>query len=347
MTKQNKIRVGVSMGDPAGIGIEVIIKTFMDNRIMDFCTPVIFSSKDLINSHRKILNIDELNFNTIKSIQEINPKKVNVLNCWKENININLGLSSILSGKYALTSLNEAMKALQEKSIDVLVTAPINKLMIRKNEKTFIGHTEFLEESFEGESLMLMVSDIMKIAFITGHIPLSKVSNTITEKKIIKKTTLLNQTLISDFNKRKPKIAILGINPHAGENGMLGNEEESIIIPALKKLNDQGVLALGPYSSDSFFSVKNLKSFDGIIAMYHDQGLIPFKTLSFTEGVNFTAGLNIIRTSPVHGTANNIAGENIANEQSFRESIFLACKIYKNREMYNELIQNSIESKTS
>lgn len=335
------------MGDPAGIGIEVIIKTFMDNRIMDFCTPVIFSSKDLINSHRKILNIDELNFNTIKSIQEINPKKVNVLNCWKENININLGLSSILSGKYALTSLNEAMKALQEKSIDVLVTAPINKLMIRKNEKTFIGHTEFLEESFEGESLMLMVSDIMKIAFITGHIPLSKVSNTITEKKIIKKTTLLNQTLISDFNKRKPKIAILGINPHAGENGMLGNEEESIIIPALKKLNDQGVLALGPYSSDSFFSVKNLKSFDGIIAMYHDQGLIPFKTLSFTEGVNFTAGLNIIRTSPVHGTANNIAGENIANEQSFRESIFLACKIYKNREMYNELIQNSIESKTS
>lgn len=347
MPKQNKIRVGVSMGDPAGIGIEVIIKTFMDNRIMDFCTPVIFSSKDLINSHRKILNIDELNFNTIKSIQEINPKKVNVLNCWKENININLGLSSILSGKYALTSLNEAMKALQEKSIDVLVTAPINKLMIRKNEKTFIGHTEFLEESFEGESLMLMVSDIMKIAFITGHIPLSKVSNTITEKKIIKKTTLLNQTLISDFNKRKPKIAILGINPHAGENGMLGNEEESIIIPALKKLNDQGVLALGPYSSDSFFSVKNLKSFDGIIAMYHDQGLIPFKTLSFTEGVNFTAGLNIIRTSPVHGTANNIAGENIANEQSFRESIFLACKIYKNREMYNELIQNSIESKTS
>ena len=334
------------MGDPAGIGIEIIIKTFMDNRMMDFCTPVIFCSKNLINSHRKILNIDELNFNTIKSIKEISQKKVNVFNCWEENIDVNLGISSILSGKYALISLNKAISALQEKSIDVLVTAPINKLMIRKNEKSFIGHTEFLEKSFEGESLMLMVSDIMKIAFITGHVPLSQVVKSISKKKIIRKITLLNQALISDFAIRKPKIAVLGLNPHAGEDGLLGEEEENILIPALKQLNNDGILALGPYSSDSFFCQRNINSFDAIVAMYHDQGLIPFKTLSFVDGVNYTAGLNIVRTSPVHGTANNLAGKNMANEQSFRESIFLACKIYNNRINHNNLIQHAMKSKT-
>ena len=229
----------------------------------------------------------------------------------------------------------------------MLVTAPINKASIQQKVKDFVGHTEFLESTFEGESLMIMVSELIKIAFVTSHIPLSEVKTAINLKQIIKKTNQLNQSLIVDFGCRKPKIAIIGLNPHAGENGMLGKEEKEIITPAIQKMQQEGLLVFGPYPADSFFTQKNLNAFDGILSMYHDQGLTPFKTLSFSEGVNYTSGLNIIRTSPVHGTAYEIAGKSEANEQSFRSAVFLACTIFKNRLEHQELNKNTLIIKNS
>ncbi len=336
MNKQ-KIMVGISLGDINGIGIEIILKTFKDNRMLDFCTPVIYGSNRIISYHRKILNYHDININLINSIKEAKPKNINLLNISKEEISIKIGSNSEVSGEFAFKSLEKASASLQKKEIDVLVTSPINKFSIQKIKPDFLGHTEFLEKKFVGNSLMIMVSDVMKIAFVTGHIPISDIKNHITESKIIATTKTLSNSLIKDFQYRRPKIAILGLNPHAGENGMLGKEEKEIINPAIKKLKDDGILAFGPYPADSFFSQKNLSLFDGVLAMYHDQGLAPFKALSFYRGVNYTAGLNVIRTSPVHGTAYEIAGKGIANEKSFRESIFLACDIFKKRSEYQEL----------
>lgn len=345
-SKKKKLKIGISIGDSNGIGMEIIIKTFMDNRIMEFCTPIIFSSSKMATTHRKILNITDFRFNTIKSIQDLNLKSVNLINCIDEETEINIGNPTEASAKHALISLKKAILALKNHDIDLLVTAPINKLMIRKIEKKFIGHTEFLENFFEGDATMIMVSELMKIAFVTGHIPFSKVVSSITSKKIIEKAICFNKSLIIDFNIRKPKIAILGLNPHAGENGMLGEEENKIINPAIQELQKRDVLAFGPYPSDSFFRNDNLSSFDGILALYHDQGLIPFKAFSFSDGINYTSGLNIIRTSPVHGTGYDIAGKNIANENSFRQAIFLALSIYQNRKSYSKLTKNSLPIKT-
>ena len=342
MLEQKKIRVGISIGDLNGIGIEIILKTFQDNRMMDFCTPIIFGSNKIISEHKKALNLHDIHLHKINDMSGVNPKKTNLLNIWEKDIAVNLGNSSSEAGKYALQSIEMACNSLKNKEIDVLVTAPINKSNIQREVKEFIGHTEFLEKYFNGTSLMIMVSDIMKISFITGHIPLSKVKQAINIEIIINKTNLLKESLITDFGIRNPKIALLGLNPHAGENGALGVEEKEIIIPAINKLNQEGVLAYGPYPADSFFTNKNIKKFDGIIAMYHDQGLIPFKTLSFSEGVNYTAGLNSIRTSPVHGTAYEIAGQGKADEQSFRHAIFLACDIYKERSRNIKLIKDSL-----
>ena len=338
--KKEKIKIGVSIGDLNGIGIEVILKTFKDNRIMDFCTPIIFGSNKIISQHKKILNIQESNFNIINSIKDVNYKKPNLLNISKEEIELTIGSASKKSGKFSFDSITAACESLKNKEIDVLVTAPINKSSIQKTIKNFIGHTEFLEGNFPGDSLMIMISEFMKIAFVTGHIPLSKVQNNITTQLIIKKATQLNNSLVQDFGCSHPKIAILGINPHAGEETLLGNEEKDIILPAIKELKNNKIMAFGPYPTDSFFMPKNLTAFDGILAMYHDQGLTPFKTLSFQDGVNYTSGLNIIRTSPVHGTAYEIAGQGEANEQSFRSSIFLACDIFKQRMRYKELNSN-------
>tara|TARA_B100001758_G_C18384706_1_gene599364 strand:- start:28 stop:1074 length:1047 start_codon:yes stop_codon:yes gene_type:complete len=347
MKPKKKIKVGISIGDLNGIGIEVILKTFKDNRMMDFCTPIIFGSSKVMSQHRKALGIQDFSFNMITTINDAHSKKVNLLNIWKEDININLGEPSKLSGEYALESIKNSCKALAEGKIDVLVTAPIDKSSIQQKVKEFVGHTEFLEGNFEGEALMIMVSEVMKIAFVTGHIPLSKVKTAISIKKIIKKTNQLNQSLIADFGYRKPKIAIIGLNPHAGENGMLGTEEKEIIVPAIKQLKKEGIIVFGPYPADSFFTQKNLLAFDGILSMYHDQGLTPFKTLSFSEGVNYTAGLNIIRTSPVHGTGYEIAGKAQANEQSFREAVFLACKLFRKRLEYKELNKDTLLYKTT
>jgi len=342
----SKIKVGISIGDLNGIGMEIIIKTFKDSRVMDFCTPIIFGSSKVAAIHRKTLEMQDFNFNIINDIKEAHPKKANLLNIWKQEVEIKFGEATTTSGEHAFDSLKQATQALKDKKIDVLVTAPINKASIQEKVSGFIGHTEFLQGNFDGESLMIMISEAMKIAFVTGHVPLTEVKKAITAENILAKTEKLNNSLIQDFGIRKPKIAILGLNPHAGEEGMLGNEENDIISPAIKKMKENGIMAFGPYPADSFFTPKNLKSFDGILSMYHDQGLTAFKTLSFSEGINYTAGLNIVRTSPVHGTAYEIAGKGLADETSFREALFLACQIHKKRSEFNELNDNPLAFKT-
>ena len=339
--KKRKIKVGVSIGDLNGIGIEIIIKTFLDNHMLEFCTLIVFGSSKVFSAHRKALNVNDFSFNVIKSIKDVVPKKANLINCWNEDIEIKFGLSSTVSGKYSLESLKLACEALKKNQIDVLVTAPINKSSIFEHDNNFIGHTEFLQKEFEGTSLMIMVSEIMKIGFVTSHVSLSKVAQLLSTKKIINKLKLLNTSLTQDFGIRNPKIALLGLNPHAGEKGMLGNEENEIIIPAINKARkEDNINVFGPYPADSFFIKDNLPAFDGVLSMYHDQGLIPFKTLSFSDGVNYTAGLNIIRTSPVHGTGYKISGKNLANEQSFRNSVFLACNIFKKRIEFENITAN-------
>jgi len=342
----SKIKVGISIGDLNGIGLETIIKTFKDSRMMDFCTPIIFGSTKVVAIHRKALEMQDFNFNIINKTEDAHPKKANLLNIWKDEVEINFGKSTTRSGELSFDSLKQATRALKDKKIDVLVTAPINKASIQEKVSGFIGHTEFLQGNFEGESLMIMLSEVMRIAFVTGHVPLTEVKKAITTENIYAKTVKLNTSLIQDFGIRKPKIAVLGLNPHAGEEGMLGKEENDIITPTIKKLKEEGIMAFGPYPADSFFINKNLKQFDGILSMYHDQGLTAFKTLCFSEGVNYTAGLNIVRTSPVHGTAYEIAGQGIADEQSFREAVYLACDIFKKRADFQELNKNHLAFKT-
>jgi 4-hydroxythreonine-4-phosphate dehydrogenase len=280
---------------------------------------------------KKQLGLEEISLYKIQSLKESKHKKVNVLNCWKETLSPKYG-SKEDGGKHALKSLEKACQALQNGSIDVLVTAPINKENIQSDSFKFPGHTEFLEQQFEGQALMLMLNKELRIGVVTGHLPLEQVSKHITQELILQKLESFNQSLIQDFGIRKPKIAILGLNPHAGDNGLLGKEEEKTIIPALQKAEDKGLLAFGPYPADGFFGSNQLKAFDGVLAMYHDQGLVPFKTLSFGNGVNFTSGLSVVRTSPDHGTAFDIAGKNIASESSFIQAIYTACDVYKKRQ---------------
>ncbi|MEC9209280.1 MAG: 4-hydroxythreonine-4-phosphate dehydrogenase PdxA [Bacteroidota bacterium] len=341
-----KIKVGISKGDLNGIGLEIIIKTFKDSRMLDFCTPIVFGSSKVASIHRKAIEMQDFNFNIINNIKDANPKRANLLNIWNENIEIKFGEATSKSGELSFDSLKKASDALKNNDIDVLITAPINKASIQEKATSFIGHTEFLQGNFEGESLMIMVSERMRIAFVTGHVPLKEVKKSITTENIILKTKKLNTALIQDFGIRTPKIAVLGLNPHAGENGLLGKEENEYIIPAVKKLKQEGIMAFGPYPADSFFINKNLENFDGVLSMYHDQGLTAFKTLSFSDGVNYTAGLNIVRTSPVHGTAYEISGQGVADEKSFREAIFLACDIYKKRTEFKLLNKNPLVFKS-
>ena len=331
-----KTRLGITIGDSNGIGIEIILKTFKDNRMLDFCTPVIFGSNEILSQHKKILQIHNVNFNVVRDLKNLKHNKINLLEVLKNKADVKIGEKNIEGGDNAINSIDCAIDAYKKNKIDALVTAPINKSSIQKNKSDFIGHTEYLQNNFNGNSLMIMVSEIMKIACLTGHTSLSNVKNYISKENIIENLLILNNSLKKDFGKVKPKIAILGLNPHAGESGMLGNEEIEIIVPAIDYTKDKGLMVFGPYSADSFFTTRNLSAFDGILAMYHDQGLIPFKTLAFDSGVNFTAGLDIIRTSPVHGTAFEIAGKGLANENSFRQAVFLACEIYKQRKLFIE-----------
>lgn len=340
---EEKIIVGISQGDINGIGLEVIIKTFLDPQMLEVCTPVIFGSNKTASFHRKALNIEDFSFNLIKDISEINHKRANIINVYEEDVIIELGAQTEAGGKYALKSLEAAAYALSQNQIDVLVTAPINKENIQSPDFKFPGHTEYLDEKFgTGDSLMFLVSDNLRVAVVTGHIPVTRVAQELTTEKIIKKIQVLNNSLIQDFSVRKPKIAVLGLNPHAGDNGVIGNEEQQIIMPAINKTKEEGMLVYGPYPADGFFGNGTYKNFDAVLAMYHDQGLIPFKTIAFNSGVNFTAGLPIVRTSPDHGTAYDIAGKNMASEESFRRAVYMAIDIYKTRKQYEEITSNPL-----
>lgn len=342
MKKNEIIKVGISIGDINGIGVEIILKTFQDARMLELCTPILFAYNRTISVHKKELNINTQN-NSIENISKAVNGKINVLNVWKEDISVNFGKETNEGGNYAFLSLQAAVKALQKNEIDVLVTAPINKHNIQSDNFNFNGHTEFLEANLEGESLMILMNDEFKIGLITGHIPVQKIAETITAELIIKKVNLMYNSLIQDFEIRKPKIAVLGLNPHCGDHGVIGTEDDEIVKPTLEQLQSEGKLVYGPYSSDSFFGSEAYKNFDGILAMYHDQGLAPFKALSFGNGVNFTAGLNKIRTSPDHGTAYEIAGKGMANHNSFKQALYTALDIFKSRKEHNELIQNKLE----
>ena len=340
---KRKIKIGISVGDLNGIGMEIIIKTFLDKRMLDFCTPIIFGSSKSAIFYRKLCEIQNFSFNTINNIKNINEKQVNLINCWNDDVKISPGILSEEISKYAFISLEKASNALQKNEIDALVTAPINKSLIRKHVSDFIGHTEYLEKKFDNKALMMMISDNMKVACVTSHVALSEVPKLITKKRIKQCLEIMNKSLVEDFCIQRPKIAVMGLNPHAGENGMLGAEEDSVILPAINDVkSNKNILAFGPFPCDSFFTSDNIKRYDGILSMYHDQGLTPFKSLSFSEGVNYTAGLPIIRTSPVHGTGYDIAGKNIANANSFRESIYLSCKSNKLRKEYFNLKSNSL-----
>lgn len=338
----DKVIVGISQGDVNGIGLEVILKTLMEPSIVDVCTPVLFSSQKTVSYYRKVLGIEEFNFSPIKDFAQLNHKKVNVFVCYDEEVNIEMGKATESGGKYAFQSLDKATQALIDGNIHALVTAPINKSNIQSADFTFVGHTEYLGAKLGGEPLMLLCSDNgLRVAVVTGHIPLKDVASKITVDNVAKKLTLLHQSLIKDFAVRKPKIAVLGLNPHAGDNGTIGNEDKDIVIPAIQKANLPG-LVYGPYAADGFFGNGTYKQFDAVLAMYHDQGLIPFKTLSFNDGVNYTAGLNAVRTSPDHGTAYEIAGKNIASDQSFKKAIYTAVDIYRNRKMHAEIASNPL-----
>ena len=344
MDKSKKIIVGISIGDINGIGIEIALKTFLDKRMLDFCTPVIFGSTKLITAYKKNLDIN-VPFNGIKKIENIIPGKLNILNLWNEEVPINLGKPTEQSGKFAFKSLQIATKSLSDGFIDVLVTAPINKDNIQSEDFKFPGHTEYLESNLEGESLMILMANKLRIGLITGHIPVSQVSEAITPGIIKKKVEILHRTLVQDFAISKPKIAILGLNPHCGDHGVIGNEDDEIVRPTIANIQEKGMLVYGPYAADSFFGSENYKNFDAILAMYHDQGLAPFKTLSFGEGVNYTAGLNKIRTSPDHGTAYELAGKKLANISSFKEAVFSAIQIFRTREEYKSLTENILKVK--
>ena len=318
--KGENIILGISIGDMNGVGPEVILKTFEDQRMMEFCTPVVFGNAKLLSFIKKSINCTT-NIHGIDSLDQIQKGKFNVLNIWKEGVNLEFGTLSDTVGQYAIKSFVAATEALKNNEIDALVTAPINKYNIQSDEFQFPGHTDYLNKELNGNALMFMVSEDLKVGLVTDHVPLHLVSQNITPDLIKQKVRTINKSLIQDFNVVKPRIALLGLNPHSGDNGIIGNEELSFINSTVKELFDENIIIYGPYSADAFFGSEQYKKFDAVVACYHDQGLIPFKTLSFGNGVNYTAGLDKIRTSPDHGTAYDIAGKGIADFTSFKNAV--------------------------
>jgi 4-phospho-D-threonate 3-dehydrogenase / 4-phospho-D-erythronate 3-dehydrogenase len=341
-----KLKIGISVGDVNGIGLEVILKTVSDPRILKMCTPIIYGSSKVVSYHKNIVQV-EFPFANINTAAEAETEKVNVVSCWQENVNITIGKISEQGGSYALKALENAVAALKGGEIDALVTAPIHKKAMQMAGFPFPGHTEYIaQEAGYQESLMLLVSEGLRVGLVTNHTPLSKVAENITREKVLEKIVILNDTLKIDFFIEKPTIAVLGLNPHAGDEGAIGQEELDIIRPAIEIAKERGIIVMGPYSADGFFGSGQSRKFDGILAMYHDQGLIPFKLSSFGDGVNYTAGLNVVRTSPDHGTAFEIAGQNIADPSSFRKALFLANDIAKNRRAYAEMTANPLKSRS-
>lgn len=340
-----KLVVGITQGDGNGIGYEVIIKALADERMLDICTPVIYGSSKVFGFYRKqIHNIEQINTNVITSAKDVHQKRVNIVNCLPDNVFVEPGQPTQESAKSAMTALKCAVDDIRNGYIDVLVTAPINKRAMVSEGFGYTGHTEYLEHEFGvEEGLMIMVCDQLKVAVVTGHIPLKEVPQRLSSELILKKLRIMKASLQRDFGIIAPKIAVLGLNPHCGDGGLLGDEEQSIILPAVKAANEEGILAFGPYSPDGFFGLGNYSRFDATLAMYHDQGLSPFKALAFELGVNYTAGLPIVRTSPDHGTAYDMAGRDMADPRSMMSSIYTAIDIYNNRVAYDELQAGKME----
>ena len=340
--------IGFSCGDINGIGIEVIIKTLSDSRILDLCIPVVFGNNKVINFYRKSLADININSSIVKDSTRLNPKQVNVFNCWEEDISVTPGVLNDTGGKYASISLFMAAEALKNGKIDGLVTAPIHKKNIQSDNFKFSGHTPFLKNFFgAGDVVMFMVADNLKVALLSEHVAVKDVADNITREAIVSKLQLMNQSLKRDFLLNKPKIAVLALNPHAGDEGLIGKEEESIIKPAIKDAKQKDVFCFGPYPADAFFARGQHEKFDAVLAMYHDQGLIPFKSLAFGEGVNFTAGLKAVRTSPDHGVAFDIAGKGIADESSLREALYKCIDIIHNRNEYDQQHKNPLKNMSS
>ena len=343
----NKLVVGITQGDGNGIGYEVIIKALADERMLELCTPVIYGSSKIFGFYKKqIHNIEQINTNVITSAKDVHQKRVNIVNCLPVNVFVEPGQSTPESAKAAMPSLQRAVEDIKEGYIDVLVTGPFNKRAMSAEGFGYTGHTEYLEKEFGvDEVAMIMVCDNLKVGVVTGHIALKDVAANITKENILKKLRLMDSSLKRDFGIDSPKIAVLGLNPHCGDGGLLGDEESKIILPAVQEAMEEGILAFGPYSPDGFFGLGNYRKYDAVLAMYHDQGLTPFKALAFEEGVNYTAGLPIVRTSPDHGTAYEMAGRDLADPRSMMSAIYTAIDIYRRREEYDDLVENRMTIK--
>lgn len=342
-TQLKKPVVGITVGDLNGIGMEVIIKTLENEAILDLCTPVVFGSSKLASYHRNAINKREFNFKICDSFEEVREGKNNLINVWEDNVELNMGVPTDVSGAYALKSIDAAIAAAKEGKVDAIVTAPINKHNIAESVEGFSGHTGHLATAFGDNVLMILTSDELKVATVTGHIPIQKVAESITEEKIIKAIEILKTSLKRDFGKVKPTIAVLGLNPHAGEMGTIGKEEQDIIAPAIAKAQQKDAIVKGPYPADGFFGQGFDRRFDAVLGMYHDQVLVPFKALAMGSGTNFTAGLSAVRTSPDHGTAMHLAGKGNADENSFRQALFTAIDIVHRREAFDEMTKDPLK----
>lgn len=340
------LKIGITHGDFNGISYEIIIKTFLDNRIIDMFTPVIYGSSKIASYYRKTFNYTDVNFNLVKKAEYANPKRVNIVNCTNEEVKIEIGKLTNVAGELAVLSLEKAVTDLKNGTIDALVTAPINKKNTQSEKFNFAGHTDYFANKFDtNDHLMIMVHNDLRIGILTGHIPLKDVSSKITKELLLNKINVMNNSLKVDFGIQKPKIAVLGLNPHASDEALIGTEESEIIIPAIEEANNNNILTFGPYPADGFFGSNNYRNFDGILAMYHDQGMLPFKSFAFGDGINFTAGLPIIRTSPAHGTAFDIAGKNVASPNSLKQAIYMAIDLHNNRKLYEEISANPLPLK--
>ena len=339
----DKLKIGISVGDVNGIGLEVIIKALVDTRLLEYFTPIVYGNTKVASFHRKALGVNDFSFNVINSPEQAHSKRPNMINCWQEDVKITLGEENEIGGKYAFLSLQRAVDDLVEGKIDALVTAPINKHNIQQEGFDFPGHTEYLQSKTGSDDvLMFMISDDLRIGVVTGHIPVKDIAPSLSAEAITSKLTLMNASLKRDFWIQKPKIAVLGLNPHAGDKGLIGTEDEQIITPAIEEAKKAGIFCFGPYPADGFFASDAYTKFDAVLAMYHDQGLVPFKHIAARCGVNFTAGLPVVRTSPDHGTGYDIAGRNVASEASFREAIFAAIHIVGRRKEQKELLSNPL-----
>ena len=338
MKEGKKIRIGITQGDINGIGCEVILKSLSDSRMLELFTPVLYSSAKVVAYYRKALSLNNLNTHAVRSVEEAHEDRINVVNCLTDEIRVEMGKSTQQGGEAALASLKAAVADIKSGLLDALVTAPINKYNIQSEQFHFAGHTEYFQSEFgSGKALMLMVSHSLRMGILTGHAPLAQVPSLVTQDKIVSTLRLINRTMLEDFNINRPRIAVLSLNPHAGDNGLLGAEEQTAIIPAIEKAKNEGVLAFGPFPSDGFFGSDSYRKFDVVLAMYHDQGMTAFKTLCFEDGVNYTAGLPIVRTSPAHGTAYDLVGKDTASPESFRQALYTACDIANNRQQYRSL----------